>query len=150
MIRAYCLAFLIAPIAGVAADKLGSTLKLMGIFFVVGALICLSFIITTRTPSFMILAIVLVICIGAITFGFRGIMYAQVNEVGIPKQFTGTAMGILICIGFSPEAYVHLLFGYLMDTYQINAYNIMFIIMAVVMLVGALCTLSAYRLNRKV
>ena len=109
MIRAYCLAFLIAPIAGVAADKLGSTLKLMGIFFVVGALICLSFIITPRTPSFMILAIVLVICIGAITFGLRGIMYAQVNEVGIPKQFTGTAMGILICIGFSPEAYVHLL-----------------------------------------
>ncbi len=44
----------------------------------------------------------------------------------------------LICLGFSPEAYVHIIFGFLMDKLHENAYPVMFVTMAAVMLFGAL------------
>ncbi|MDF6156106.1 MFS transporter, partial [Escherichia coli] len=99
---------------------------------------------------FLILLITLVLLLGALTFGMRGIMYAQVNEIRIPKEFTGTAMGILICIGFSPEAYVHLIFGYLLDTYKEFAYTLMFATIAAVLFAGALCSGLLYRINKKI
>lgn len=75
----------------------------MASFFTLGALITASFIFIPHDSHFLILLITLVLLLGALTFGMRGIMYAQVNEIRIPKEFTGTAMGILICIGFSPK-----------------------------------------------
>lgn len=134
MIRAYFLAFIISPFAGLVADKIGSSLKVMASFFTLGALITASFIFIPHDSHFLILLITLVLLLGALTFGMRGIMYAQVNEIRIPKEFTGTAMGILICIGFSPEAYVHLIFGYLLDTYKEFAYTLMFATIAAVLL----------------
>lgn len=106
----------------------------MASFFTLGALITASFIFIPHDSHFLILLITLVLLLGALTFGMRGIMYAQVNEIRIPKEFTGTAMGILICIGFSPEAYVHLIFGYLLDTYKEFAYTLMFATIAAVLL----------------
>ncbi|ECE6260005.1 MFS transporter [Salmonella enterica subsp. enterica] len=150
MIRAYFLAFIISPFAGLLADKIGSSLKVMASFFILGALITASFIFIPHDSRFLILLITLVLLLGALTFGMRGIMYAQVNEIRIPKVFTGTAMGILICIGFSPEAYVHLIFGYLLDTYKEFAYTLMFATIAVVLFAGALCSGLLYRINKKV
>ncbi|SUH01343.1 putative membrane protein [Salmonella enterica subsp. enterica] len=93
MIRAYFLAFIISPFAGLLADKIGSSLKVMASFFILGALITASFIFIPHDSRFLILLITLVLLLGALTFGMRGIMYAQVNEIRIPKVFTGTAMG---------------------------------------------------------
>ena len=150
MIRAYFLAFIISPFAGPVADKIGSSLKVMASFFTLGALITASFIFIPHDSHFLILLITLVLLLGALTFGMRGIMYAQVNEIRIPKEFTGTAMGILICIGFSPEAYVHLIFGYLLDTYKEFAYTLMFATIAAVLFAGALCSGLLYRINKKI
>nr|WP_238535029.1 MFS transporter [Salmonella enterica] len=150
MIRAYFLAFIISPFAGLLADKIGSSLKVMASFFILGSVITASFIFIPHDSGFLILLITLVLLLGALTFGMRGIMYAQVNEIRIPKEFTGTAMGILICIGFSPEAYVHLIFGYLLDTYKEFAYTLMFTTIALVLFAGALCSGFLYRINKKV
>ncbi|MEZ9648544.1 MFS transporter [Vibrio sp. 10N.261.52.C2] len=137
MVRAYFLAFVISPFAGVIADKLGSSLKVMSLLFVMGVITTISFVVVPHEASYLPLLIGLVLCLGAFTFGMRGIMYAQVSEIQIPKAYTGTAMGMLICIGFSPEAFVHLIYGYLLDNYAMEAYNYIFISMAVVLLLGA-------------
>ena len=138
MIRAYFLAFVVAPFAGIVADKVGSALKVMAAFLFIGSIIAASFIIVPHESFYLPLLIGLVLILGGLTFGLRGIMYAQVNEINIPKAYTGTAMGFLICLGFSPEAYVHIIFGFLMDKLHENAYPVMFVTMAAVMLFGAL------------
>ena len=84
-------------------------------------IIAASFIIVPHESFYLPLLIGLVLILGGLTFGLRGIMYAQVNEINIPKAYTGTAMGFLICLGFSPEAYVHIIFGFLMDKLHENA-----------------------------
>ena len=63
-------------------------------------------------------------------------MYAQVSELRIPKEYTGTAMGFLLFVGFSPEAFVHIIFGHLLDVMHNDAYPLIFISMAIVMALG--------------
>lgn len=62
MIRAYFLAFIISPFAGLVADKIGSSLKVMASFFTLGALITASFIFIPHDSHFLILLITLVYC----------------------------------------------------------------------------------------
>lgn len=141
MIRAYFLAFLFSPIAGFLCDKVGSALTVMRALFVAAGTITASFIVVPKNATFLVLLIGLVLILGALTFGLRGIMYAQVEEIGIPKEYTGTAMGLIICIGFSPEAYIHLAFGSLLDSQGLDAYPTMFATTAAVLALGALaCT----------
>ena len=149
MIRAYFLAFVIAPFAGIIADKIGSALKLMAIFLITGTVISLSFTIVPHQNVFLPLLIGLVLILGGLTFGLRGIMYAQISEIKIPKEYTGTAMGFLICLGFSPEAYVHIIFGYLMDTMGDKAYPIMFVTMGAVLLLGGIICIYLYKNVKK-
>ena len=136
MVRAYFLAFVVAPFAGLLADKFGSTIRMMGIFLALGAITALSILIVPHTSFFLPILICQVLLIGSLTFGLRGIMYAQVSELRIPKEYTGTAMGFLLFVGFSPEAFVHIIFGHLLDVMHNDAYPLIFISMAIVMALG--------------
>ena len=137
MIRTYCLAFVAAPIVGFWADKIGSILKVMAMLFLPGAAIL--GVIAFSSPAVISLPVLifLVLLLGAIVFGLRGITYGQVNEIRIPRACTGTAMGILLFVGFSPEAFIHIVFGHLMDRMGNDAYPVMFLIMGASLLLGA-------------
>jgi hypothetical protein len=46
-------------------------------------------------------------------FGLRGIYFALLEESGTPRELTGTAVGVICFVGFTPEIFMPLVTGWL-------------------------------------
>ena len=138
MVRAYVLAIFLAPVAGILVDKVGSAIKVMQVLFMVGAVCTGLFLIIPQKPEVVLFMIAALLVAGSINFALRGVMYAQIEELKVPKHLTGTVSGIVITIGFSPEIFIHALFGYWLDTYQLTGYNYMFMFMTALFAIAVL------------
>jgi hypothetical protein len=46
-------------------------------------------------------------------FGLRGIYFALLEESGTPRELTGTAVGVICFVGFTPEIFMPPLTGWL-------------------------------------
>ena len=145
MIRAYVLAIFAAPVIGIVVDKIGSSIKVMGVLFVLGAAGTALFLFVPQSPSMVWTLIVVLMVVGAVTFALRGIMYAQIDEMHVPATITGTVSGFLLTLGFSPEAFQHIIFGYWLDAYGLEGYNYMFIYMAVMFVIAIFTSILLYR-----
>ena len=51
----------------------------------------------------------------AMAFGLRGVYFAIMEEVSIPTAVTGTAVGLISLVGFTPDIFVAPIAGYLLD-----------------------------------
>jgi MFS family permease len=61
----------------------------------------------------------------------------------IPRAWTGTVVGIVSFVGFTPDLFGHLLSGYFVDSFEgIIGYRYYFALMAIVALLGMLLSLS--------
>ncbi|UQQ17279.1 MFS transporter [Salmonella sp. WGH-01] len=138
MIRAYVLAILIAPVVGLLADKVGSAIKVMNWLFIAGVIGVAMFPVIPQDPAMVWVLIGTLMIVGSINFALRGIMYAQIEEMKVPVRLTGTVMGIMATVGFSPEMFIHALFGYWLDAYKVQGYTYMFIFM------GAMFALAVF------
>ena len=70
-------------------------------------------------------------------FGLRGIYFALLEECSIPVALTGTAAGIVSVIGFTPDVFMPLLGGYLLDNYPgEEGYRYLFASIASMSLIG--------------
>ena len=79
-------------------------------------------------------------------FALRGIYFALLDEQGIPKSVTGTAAGAASLIGFTPDIYMPVLSGAILDSFPgLPGYRILFGGAAVV---GALGVIAAWTLFR--
>ena len=145
MVRAYVLAIFAAPFVGIIVDKVGSAIKVMACLFVLGVAGVSLFIFIPQTPSMVWTLIIVLMVVGAVTFALRGIMYAQIEEMSFPSKITGTVSGFLLTIGFSPEAFQHIIFGYWLDTYQLEGYIYMFAYMAVMFLIAIFTSVCLYK-----
>lgn len=131
---------LAALIAGLTADKIGVA-KTIGIIF---TLMMLSFCVFAFLPSSasllpLMLLNVAVISIGV--FAMRGVYFALLDEGGIPLKVTGTAAGVVSVIGFTPDIFMPLLGGVLIDQFPGHqGYRYFFLITAAICLVGLLAT----------
>jgi hypothetical protein len=50
-------------------------------------------------------------CVGF--FALRGIYFALVKDAGVPQELTGTAVGVISFVGFTPEIYMGPFTGWL-------------------------------------
>ncbi len=105
-IRSYGIGIFSAPIMGKIADKTSSYSKMVMGLFVVEIVFAALLLVIPGKSSMLIPAIVTV----------RGIYVATMGEAGVPKEFTGTATGIICAIGFLPDAYMNLILGKLIDS----------------------------------
>jgi MFS family permease len=79
-------------------------------------------------------------------FALRGLYFALLTEGGISAAATGTAVGVISAIGFTPDVFMPLLGGILLDTYPgAEGYRYYFGTIAILCLVG---TFSAYLMMR--
>ena len=46
-------------------------------------------------------------------FALRGIYFALLEESGTPRELTGTAVGVICFVGFTPEIFMPLVTGWL-------------------------------------
>jgi sugar phosphate permease len=76
-------------------------------------------------------------------FALRGIYFALLEDSGVPRQLTGTAVGVISFVGFAPEIYMGPLTGWLIrearaDGDVLIGYERIFMILFVLCLCGVL------------
>ena len=86
--------------------------------FIILLLGFLSFAFLPGTTGWIPVMVLNLILVSMAVFGLRGIYFALVHESGIPFEVTGVAIGVISMIGLSPDIFMPLLGGMLLDTYQ--------------------------------
>jgi MFS family permease len=135
--------------AGLCADRLSSSSVVIGCFVLTGATY-LAFVLTTPGDAAigLLWTSVLVGCLGI--FALRGIYFALLEESRIPTHMTGTAVGVVSFIGYTPEIFMPLLGGWLIDRWSGGAtgYYVLFLFLGVMSAVGIAGTVTLRKLNR--
>ena len=136
------------PIGGIAAGFIGDWLnpeKVLSILLVLASL-SLAMMAFVPASSAALLMIVLVLLIGLLTYGVRGLYWATLGGCNVPNKIKGLAIGIISVIGYFPEVYLPLLSAPLIENYPGGlGYKIYYLIVATCGLLGAY---AAYLLAR--
>ena len=67
--------------------------------------------------AYLVIMIVNATIVSVAIFALRGIYFALLEEGGIAPAVTGTAAGVISAIGFTPDVFMPLLGGLLLDAY---------------------------------
>ena len=135
--------------AGILADRLRSSRVVIGCFVLTAVAYILFICVTPAKATIGLLwANVLISCLGL--FALRGIYFALLEESHIPVHMTGTAVGVVSFIGYTPEIFMPLLGGWLIDRWSGNTagYSVLFAFLCGMSIVGIASTLTLRRLNR--
>ena len=90
----------------------------------------------------------ILLCAGI--FAMRGIYFATIDEANIPMHVTGTAVGIVSLIGFTPDVFMSPICGKLLDSFEGAAgYRAIFILMMVFAVVGLAATFILLKTTKK-
>ena len=135
--------------AGILADRLSSSRVVIGCFVLTGTAY-ISFVFTSPAEAtiWLLWANVMISCLGL--FALRGIYFALLEESQVPRHMTGTAVGVVSFIGYTPEIFMPLLGGWLIDRWSggVTGYNVLFSFLGVMSMVGISATVTLRRLHR--
>lgn len=104
------------PVAALGAGMLGDRFgvaRLTVLSFLLLLVSQLYFGLSSPGPGWVLLSNTLVTCTAI--FGLRGLYFALFQEARVPMAVTGTAVGIVSVIGFTPDIFVALVGGMLLD-----------------------------------
>lgn len=148
IMRSYVLQFVCGPTGGILADKMKSITKvIVGCYAImVAALIAIILLPSTASAMIPLIIVLLVLCAGI--FAMRGIYFATIDEVDIPMHVTGTAVGIVSIIGFTPDVFMSTLCGKLLDSFEGTAgYRAIFLLMLGFAVVGFISASILLKMN---
>ncbi len=136
--------------AGFLADRLQSSRVVIGCF-VLTAAAYVSFIFATPAAAAGWLLWANVLTSGLGLFALRGIYFALLEESAVPLHLTGTAVGVVSFIGYTPEIFMPLLGGWLIDRWAGGAtgYNVLFSFLCAVSAVGIVAAVMLRRLRER-
>ena len=135
------------PIGAVAAGFIGDRFnreKVLAGLMLAGTISLAALIVLPLDVSAAVLLIV-VMLVGLMTYAIRGIFWATLDSCDIPVRIKGLAIGVISLIGYSPDIYLPLINGPLLERYPGKlGYSIYF---GGIVIFGLLGTLSAWRLH---
>jgi sugar phosphate permease len=135
------------PIGAVAAGFAGDLLNLelvLSILLVLASIALASLIVLPVTAGAAALLGV-VLLIGFLTYAVRGIFWSTLQSCNVPNKIKGLAIGLISLLGYSPDIYLPLFNGYLLEQYAgKEAYAIYFGSICAMGLLGAA---AAWRLK---
>jgi MFS transporter, GlpU family, inner membrane protein len=102
--------------AGFLADRVGVS-KTVAWSFGILILSFGVFIFTPGNPHLVMILIVNTAVASIAIFALRGVYFALLEEGGVPLIVTGTAAGVVSVIGFTPDIFMPMLGGVLLDRY---------------------------------
>lgn len=116
-------------VGGFLGDKLGGARTLR--VGVLGMIITSFIIIMLPSVPAMGIPFIIIFCISTIFMGaVRGQFYAPLREIGIPMHLSGTAVGLIATLGYSPDLFLPLITGRMLDTMDpVAAYKIVIYIL---------------------
>ncbi len=141
------------PVVGIAigfiADRSG-VIKWLVICFllsVLGAAVFASGIIAPTLEALFLLSLVI---IAAGIYGVRALYFATLREGHIPVVLTGTAVGIISLVGYTPDIFAGPAMGYLLDASPgMEGHQHVFIMLGVFAGLGAIAAYIFYRSNQR-
>ena len=140
---------LVCVLVGVFADKSSSALWLIRGFAVLfmGSLLFASGWVNAPLSALFIFAVVIT---GIGTYALRTLYYAAVKEGHIPYAVTGTAVGIISVVGYTPDIFMGPVMGILLDSSPgIQGHQHVFALLAGFSLVGALASYRFKKVTQK-
>lgn len=133
--------------AGFLADKFGVSKSV----FVCFLILCAGFVVFGVLPggeSWLLIMLINAAIVSAAIFALRGIYFALLEEGGVEAAVTGTAAGVISAIGFTPDVFMPLVGGVLLDAYPgAEGYRYFYLFVAGLCLVG---TLASWKILRHV
>jgi sugar phosphate permease len=79
-------------------------------------------------------------------YGLRGVYFALFGQAAIPVVATGTAVGIVSVVGYTPDIFAGLLLGVILDAHPgTSGHQLFFAVVAAIAAVGLLATLGFVR-----
>lgn len=139
---------LAALVAGVMADRFSAAKSIFATFLI----LCVAYAgVVVATPRFegqlFIIANLLVSFFTA--FALRGIYFALLEETRTPKNLTGTTVGLVSVIGFTPDVFFAPVAGRILDASPgVEGHQHYFILLAGIAVTGVLMTAWLTWLNR--
>jgi len=129
--------------AGFAGDFLDRERVLAVLLLLASVALAAMVYLPAGSSTAALLGIVLVV--GFLTYAVRGIFWSTLESCDISNHVKGLAIGIISLVGYSPDIYLPLLSGYLIDQNPGKfGYSLYFMIIAAMGLLGAL---AAWRLK---
>lgn len=84
------------------------------------------------------------------TYSLRGLYFAIIEETKIPIQLTGTLVGIISVVGFTPDIFMSLFVGYMLGKDPtIVEYQNLYTLFTIIPVIGLLATLGFRRAIKK-
>ena len=99
---------------GLFADRISST-KATAVSFVILILSYLSFLILEPVPGKLTVLYLTIFFSAVAIYGLRGVYFAIMEEVDVPRHVTGTAVGIISLVGYTPDIFIMPIAGWLID-----------------------------------
>ena len=83
------------------------------------------------------------------TYAIRALYFSIMQEGKIPLILTGTAVGLISVVGYTPDIFATPMIGYLLDTYPgILGHQYVFSVLVVFSLLGLLASIKFSRLKK--
>lgn len=131
--------------AGVLADRIGPSRTVAWSFVVLIFSFCV-FVLTPGSPNLVLILIINTIIASLAIFAVRGVYYAMLEEGGIPLALTGTATGIVSVIGYTPDIFMPVAGGALLDKFPgALGYKYFFLIIVGLCVLGLISALVMMR-----
>lgn len=133
--------------AGILGDKLGHS-RMTTICFailILGSSVIASGVLEAGMITFIALTIAST-SVGI--YGLRGLYYALFQESKVPLAITGSAIGFISVIGYTPDVFMGPLMGYILDTYPgATGHQMLFGVLIVFGLIGLIASVIFRKTN---
>ena len=128
-------------------DKNGNINNILIGFFVmmIGSILFASGLIKV---SMNILFFISLIIVATGTYAIRGLYFSILKDGKIPYILSGTAIGLISIVGYSPDIFATPLYGYLLDNFPgIRGHQYVYLILFISSIVGIYVSLKFKKLN---
>jgi MFS family permease len=131
---------LVAILAGYLADRF-DRIKLLTICFVITA--CCGLLVGVGLLDHILGLILLNLALTAVgIYGVRAIYFAVMKEAKVPIGYTGTAVGIVSFVGFTPDIFMGPWMGHLLDKYPgETGHQYVFLLLAFFAVIGLITSI---------
>jgi len=134
---------ILAPLtAGFVADRWTTSRTILWLLVALAA--CLFVFVVVRGGAHLyVLLLINSISIGCALYALRGVYFALLEEGTVPMALTGTATGLISVVAYSPDVFIPLFAGHLLDRYAAGGvgYRYFFLSLALFAVIGIGLTL---------
>lgn len=130
-----------SPMAGAWADRIKSPTRVALYLLLIEIALCILLFFSPESREFGPALIGLILIISVVLYGVRGVYYSTMSETGIPVSLTATATAMVAVLGYTPDMFMTLWCGHILDTYgyQAGYHRIFGLMILFVCLAAAIC-----------